>query len=298
MNPAGYSRMTKTVEEKNTVHNRPDFIVIGAMKAGTTSLHQYLDAHPDIAMAPKELNFFGEGNVNHGKGLKWYARHFAQDNFIQGEVSPSYSKTESFPTVVREIHSYAPNVRLIYVLREPSQRIISHLSHAIGADASKRSARQILEDDLDHFVSVSKYSLHIARYLELFDRDRLLIVTAENLKRDRDETLRTIFRFIGANENFESPVFSQIKHDSSLKVRRNWLGRQITKTRFLSRGEALAKKVIPNRFHRAFSGLLGTTFQKPILPEDLRQSVDRQLEGEIERLRSITEYDFDEWRED
>ena len=79
-------------------HSLPDFIVIGAMKSGTTSLHYYCDSHKEISMAPKEINFFNE-NFNWKKWIDWYKKQFKKNDCIKGEVSPSYSKFHLYKNV-------------------------------------------------------------------------------------------------------------------------------------------------------------------------------------------------------
>src|SRR5215210_7255111 len=105
----------------------PDFLVIGAMKAGTTTLYNHLRGHPDIFMTSyKEPEFF-VAEKTWGRGTAWYQRLFADapDAARLGEASTSYSKCTEFTGVPERIHSLIPDVQLLYVLRHPIARIES-----------------------------------------------------------------------------------------------------------------------------------------------------------------------------
>jgi hypothetical protein len=100
----------------------PNLIVIGAMKAGTTSLHAYLSLHPEIFMsANKEPRFFTE-EWNWHKGLEWYEAQFPERVTIRGESTPDYTKLPEIRNVPERIHSLIPDVRLIYLVRDPIDR--------------------------------------------------------------------------------------------------------------------------------------------------------------------------------
>ena len=178
----------------------PNFIVIGAMKAGTTSLYHYLDAHPDVAMAPvKELDFFVE-SANWRRGQDWYARQFAHaDGAIAvGEASTAYSKHPVVPGVPERIAGLVPSCKLVYVLRDPIDRIRSHYQHraAIGSERAPLP-EAVLRDPI--YVVCSRYATQIERYLDVFPREQLLLITAERLRNDRAATMRRVFAFLGVD---------------------------------------------------------------------------------------------------
>jgi hypothetical protein len=179
----------------------PDFLVIGAMKAGTTSLYHYLAAHPDVFMASvKELDFFVE-TANWRRGLNWYARQFnrARGAAAAGEASTAYSKHPIVPGVPERIATVIPRCKMIYVLRDPIDRIRSHYQHrvAIGSERA-RIEDAVIENPI--YVACSRYASQIERYLDHFPREQLLLITAENLRGDRAATMRRVFGFIGVDE--------------------------------------------------------------------------------------------------
>ena len=106
----------------------PNLIVIGAAKCGTTSLHEYLDLHPEVAMSrEKELDFFVE-EKHWGRGVEWYAAQF-EDAPVRGESSPSYTAYPRYRGVPERIRRVVPDAKLVYLVRDPVERIVSHFVH-------------------------------------------------------------------------------------------------------------------------------------------------------------------------
>ena len=276
--------------------NLPDFLVIGAMKCGTTSLQNYLASHPEIALAPKELNFFSKPE-NWSKGEDWYKSFFDKPDRIQGEICPGYTKRHLYRDVPERIFNLVPEVRLIYILREPVSRVISHFNHGIGADTTTRSADEIFRDSVQSYVDTSRYAYQLEEYLRFFSRDQILIVTAEDLAKHRQNTLQVIFRFLCVNDNFSSDKFDSIFHDSSLKVRRNFAGRMFAKYPALKKVESGAKSAIPRRLHPVFARLLGKSLSKPELSSSQLDTIRRRLGDDLDQLRRLTGVKFEGWNE-
>lgn len=179
----------------------PDFLVIGAMKGGTTALHAHLRLHPGIWMpGQKELDFFcAQGNWS--RGLSWYEAEFAPApaGAVLGEASPNYAKLPVFDGVPERIARTLPDVRLVYVLRHPIDRMRSHWLHQVADGRTRRSVNEALRVSDDHLLC-SSYGMQLAAYLEHFDREQILLVRSEDLRSDPATTVRTICAFIGAGE--------------------------------------------------------------------------------------------------
>lgn len=113
---------------------KPDFIIIGAMKCATSSLHTQLAQQPGIFMTtPKEPNFFSDDG-QFALGLSWYKNLFsdAQSGDICGESSTHYSKLPDYPQCIQRMSFYLPTVKLIYVMRHPIDRLVSHYIHQLS----------------------------------------------------------------------------------------------------------------------------------------------------------------------
>ena len=128
------------------VIHRPDFIVVGAMKSATTTLHEQLARQPGVFMSsPKEPNFFSDDAI-YARGWGWYSSLFGEagPGVVRGESSTHYTKLPTFPrTVERMVHDL-PCVKLIYVMRHPIDRLISQYVHELTAGAIRVSCRPSL----------------------------------------------------------------------------------------------------------------------------------------------------------
>src|SRR5215469_9765623 len=108
--------------------HRPDFIVVGAMKSATTTLHEQLARQPGVFMSrPKEPNFFSD-DAAYARGWRWYESLFkdAAATDLRGESSTHYSKLPTFPRTLERMLRYLPRVKVIYVMRHPIDRLVSH----------------------------------------------------------------------------------------------------------------------------------------------------------------------------
>ncbi|HEY7255406.1 MAG TPA: sulfotransferase [Solirubrobacterales bacterium] len=195
----------------------PNLIIIGGLKCGTTSIHHYLGLHPEIQMSkPKELNFFVE-ELNWDLGLDWYASRFDDRFRVRGESSPHYTNLPRFTGVAQRIHANCPDARLIYMVRDPIKRILSHWVHATGAGYETRELVPTLSAPDTSYIDRSLYWMQLQPYIELFDRSQIEVITQEELQTDRDETMRRAFAFAGVDESFSSEQFDREWEKSSAK---------------------------------------------------------------------------------
>ena len=173
----GRARERYTADRKSRFRRRrkrhaelPNLIIIGGLKCGTTSIHHYLGLHPEIQMSkPKELNFFVE-ELNWDLGLDWYASRFDDRFKVRGESSPHYTNLPRFTGVAERIHEHCPDARLIYMVRDPIKRILSHWVHATGAGYETGELVEVLSEPDSSYMNRSKYWMQLQPYLELFDR--------------------------------------------------------------------------------------------------------------------------------
>jgi hypothetical protein len=160
----------------------PDFVIVGAMKAGTTTLYELLKARPDVFMAdPKEPNFFSIPEV-YARGIDWYADLFAtaRPGQICGEASPSYTRFPRFPDAAARMAQHIPHARLVYVMRHPVARFYSNyvFERAYGL---RDSIRETLVER-PYVLATSDYMGQIRRLLEFFPREQLHLVILDDLR--------------------------------------------------------------------------------------------------------------------
>jgi hypothetical protein len=195
----------------------PNLIIVGGLKCGTTSIHHYLGLHPEIQMSkPKELNFFVE-ELNWDLGLDWYASRFDGRFEVRGESSPHYTNLPRFKGVPERIRAHCPDARLLYMVRDPIKRILSHWVHATGAGYETREMVPTLSQPDSSYIQRSMHWLQLQPYLELFDRSQIEVIAQEELQTEREATMRKAFRFAGVDESFTSEQFDREWERSSAK---------------------------------------------------------------------------------
>ena len=187
----------------------PDVFLIGAMKAGTTSLAEILSQHPDICVAsPKEPHFLTE---HVGKSLDWYRAHFDHpDRKICIDASTSYSiapiKNASefkrvctkYRGVPERISAINPSAKFIYVLREPVARTYSHYNHNARAGWERRPFIQAIREDAQ-YLSASHYLEQLEFYWKIFPRESILLLSFEEFMRNPVDSAYRCFDFLGLN---------------------------------------------------------------------------------------------------
>lgn len=257
----------------------PTFIIIGAMKCGTSSLYHYLAAHPDIAMSRvKETNFF-RSETDFARGVDWYESLFGP-GAARGEASPGYSQAHAFPGVPERMVSVVPDVQLVYLVRDPVERIVSHWMHNRAAGRERRSIDDALEGESSHYVLTSMYGLQLEAFREHYSDDRIMVVAAEDLRKERTETVQSVCRFLGLDDGFESPVFERDFNRSEGKRESPDVARRLP-------GRAL------KRLLRRVGG--GSPVERPRLEGETKRRIIRLLEADVAELRRSTGQGFPDW---
>ncbi|CAN5588452.1 sulfotransferase [soil metagenome] len=188
----------------------PNLVVIGGLKCGTTSLHHYLGLHPKVGMSkPKELNFFVE-DLNWSLGTDWYRSRFPAGAEIRGETSPHYTNRPRFEGVAERMReTLGPDARLIYMVRDPIKRLLSHYVHNVGGGYETRPLVEAIAGDQSSYVQRGLYAFQLEPYLESFERERILVVSQEELGAEREGTMREVFDFLGVEAGFTSEQFER-----------------------------------------------------------------------------------------
>lgn len=160
----------------------PDFIIIGAMKSGTSSLYQWLAAQPELTLPElKEPHFFSRDEV-WGRGLEWYSSLFADTpGQLVGEASTSYTRPENCTVAAMRMRSTVADARLIYLLRHPVERLRSQYRHAVWRGAERRPLLDALTDQRNPFYRRSLYFRCLEPYIHAFPREQICIVRFEDL---------------------------------------------------------------------------------------------------------------------
>ncbi|HLC76285.1 MAG TPA: sulfotransferase [Candidatus Peribacterales bacterium] len=194
----------------------PNFLIIGATKAGTTSIHHYLGQHPDIFVCKrKETNFFAQDSATCFLGdsirtQEQYEQEFAEvkNEKAIGETSPAYLAVPAAPT---NIHALIPHAKLIAILRNPTERAYSHflMRRRQGREFRASFEQCIDEEDIDPERSYKHrgfYGEQLERYYKIFPKEQILVLLYEDFVDNPNNVLRTIFTFLGVDPTFEPDI--------------------------------------------------------------------------------------------
>lgn len=177
----------------------PDFVLIGAMRSGTTSLHEWLARQPELWLVPtKEPHFFSK-HVEWNRGIDAYKAMFALagDDQLAGESSTSYTDPKWHELAAERMHATVPDARLIYIVRHPIERLRSDLLHEIRQGREARPAREAIADADAPHVLRSCYYTCLEPYLSRFRPDQLLVVRFEDLVATDGDGWEAVLRHLG-----------------------------------------------------------------------------------------------------
>ncbi|MHB8437663.1 MAG: sulfotransferase family protein [Acidimicrobiales bacterium] len=207
----------------------PNYLVVGAPKAGTTSLAAYLRAHPKVFMAPaKEVRFFND-DLRFAKGALWYGKYFkdSEQFELRGEATPTYLAS---PVAPRRIDDMLGDVKIIAVLREPATRSYSEYQHKLGWGAPLPSFEELFDGQPglpeaggERIFWHSRYLPQLRAYSDVVPSDRLLVLLFEDMREDPAGTFTRVCDFLGV-ETMVPPnvgtVYNQSRRIRSAGLRR------------------------------------------------------------------------------
>ncbi len=190
--------------------NKVDFIVVGCMKAGTTTVVQHLNSHPDVSCLVNELQYFSD-DTKFDQGISWYHQQLKTnlDCKLVGEKSTAYSY---LPQSARRISQYNSQTKLIWVLRNPVKRAYSNYWHAVMAGVEKKSFQSCIEQHLsdkniplfEDYLARSCYVLQVKNFLKHFPLQQMHFVFIEDLWLDSNTVLKGLADFLNISNSFRT----------------------------------------------------------------------------------------------
>ncbi|MEQ9287565.1 MAG: sulfotransferase domain-containing protein [Cyclobacteriaceae bacterium] len=269
----------------------PQFIIVGSMKCGTTSLAHYLDQHPEISMSlVKEPNFFTDENFD--KGIDWYISRFPENSLIKGEASTSYTKYPVFSDVPERINEVLPDVKIIYLVKDPIDRIISHLKHNYLCGREERGIDSIFRDLNNNYVIPSMYHMQIRQYLKYFKRENIFVIPLERFEQKSNSYLKRLFGFLEVDPDFSSSEFARKMNTSASRPYKGKLYKILTEH---SQIRALLKHnpmYLTDMVRYIFSR------KQPEVQIDgsLKEKLTEKLQPDVEAFRAWLGDPLEEWR--
>jgi len=270
----------------------PDFLIIGAMKCGTTSLYNYLRDHPEIAMSQrKEPSYFCH---SYDRPLSWYESLFPEKkDAALGEASTHYTKYPIHQGIPARIHDVLPSVKLIYLVRDPVERIVSQYVHKRSHDEETRSLPDCLElKETNPYIAYSSYAEQVKQYRSYFEDEQILVVDAHKLKHERQKTLAGIFDFLGVKPlQLDEEKVQEESNQSAGSTERAGIVRALVQVSWLHRAYA----TVPEGVRDVLKPLYRSPVQKPEIETGKKEALYEYFHPEVEWLRQYTGEEFDAW---
>lgn len=288
------TRLSRAQDAGEVTGFLPNFFIIGAAKAGTTSLFYYLDQHPDVFMArQKELHYFCDPDFR--AWLPLYLQEFPVDAPLRGEASTLYTRSPAIPGVPARIASLVPDARLVYLVRDPVERALASWREERFHVTERRPAEEAFcnpEDPHNAYVAASRYAEQLQGYLDHFPAEQILVLDQQELATSTAATVDRVLAFLGLDP---APIDTETRYnEGGTKLEYGDLGHRL---RFS--GPARAVRRLPLPVRQALTAparrFLRRQIVVPDLPEDLMERLRASLAPDADRLRAMTGMPFDHW---
>jgi Sulfotransferase family len=294
----------------------PNFLIIGAQKAGTTALFYALSKHPQVfTSAIKEPRYFaneakaladaagpGDGETTMTSSLEEYEALFAEAGaaIARGEASPAYLYDAETPAKIAQL---IPDAKLIAILRNPIERAYSNFLyliregreplHDFGAALAEEEKRRASGWSTAWFYKDKGfYGVQLERYLEHFDRDQLHFILYEDYNENPESTVKDVYRFLGVDESFTQDLSIRLNVSGLPKSK----GLQAVSRRS-RRLKWLIDPLIPDRLRRGLLKAQNKNLSRPPLPPEVRAELIEEYREDIERVGELTGLDVSRWLE-
>ena len=266
----------------------PDFIIIGAMKCATSTLHDQIKAHNSFFMTDiKEPNFFSNDEI-YAKGIAWYGELFADalPGQLKGESSTHYTKLPTYPNTIKRLSSFCPDAKFIYVMRHPVDRLISHYIH----EWTQRVISCQIDKAIERFPELIDYGCYVKQiepYFSVFGASKILPVFAERIRDNPNRELRRIFDFLQVDEK---PVWrSDIQSNISGERLRTSAWRDAIVSQSSLR--YIRKNFIPKKI-RNFVKSFWKMKKRPQLSRTALEKIEMHFDKDLKKLGEILDMEL------
>ena len=292
----------------------PNFLIIGAQKAGTTSLYAYLEQHQDIFMSnPKEPRFFVD-DKKYSKGLEYYSKFFVEckNEIMIGEASTNYSSYSNLEKIIQRIYKFNPKTKLIYILRNPISRSYSSYWWNIRMQAEPLSFEEALQQEENRihkdnaelidpwsYKRSGLYFYIIEQYLKYFPKENLKVILLEDLESSVIKTCNDIFEFLNLKKFNVTKLEDDFINKATLPTNKfiQWFMNKPSRTLnlmsyFLKYTIGTDKKA---KLHEFIDKKTLKTFEYPPMKESNFEYQVKYFENDIKQLENILNRDLSHW---
>jgi hypothetical protein len=279
----------------------PECYLIGAQKAGTTTLAYLLDQHPHATVGQtKEPHFFTD---NWTQGLDWYRKHFPDSrDTICIDASTSYSMaplTEGwkhrnprvYEDIPAKIHSVSPDAKFIYLLRDPVDRTYSGYWHDVRMGVKNEEFRTALQSN-PFYLDVSDYYGQLLRWLDHFPLTSFHCVLFEDMKQRPQQVVNECFAFLGLGG-------VSIRLDSARNESRQvgWIGRRVNQIEIAYPGlRTVLKSALPTGIMRFVQSVKAGSAPLPVMAEEDRRFLVEYFRERNQKLQRLIGRSLEAWR--
>lgn len=272
-----------------------DFAIIGAQKCGTTSLAAQMAEHPSICFCEiKEPGYFHRVE-DWQAGLEAYHQLYAPEaGQICGEASTMYTFLPEWQGTHSRLFAYNPNLKLIYIMRQPVERVISNYSHDLVRGFVKAPPEIAVFED-PTYINRSRYAVQMRPYLEIFPRENVLLLVFEEYIADQSQTLRQIASFLGVSSNTFANTVSVDKHKT---VGQTYLKNPVVRSLVRSRAFQAVRPRLASSLRQPIRRRLSNQLdEKPHFVPSLRQAIWRFVEDDVHGVEELLGRRLDVWRQ-
>jgi len=304
----------------------PDFLMVGAMKSGTSTLHRVLADHPDIFLPDREVYFFDIDDIeqhrdflgvskggweffdyeaNLDRYLEWYRALFSEARPDQrvGERSTTYLPSRKAPGRIARL---LPDARILVVLRDPVKRAYSHYWHLVRVGTTNQTFEDAIRTGPLHLIQRGLYREQLESYHQHFPADQIRVVVFEKLVRDMAAEVASVCRFLEVDPPATPPTADGVRENAArvpsslafqLMLNRVLGGNTTARYGQADLPERSAGKAPPlaSRLRRQISRVNLRSRRYPAMPPDAREFLERYYRQENRGLSGFAGCDLGEF---
>jgi hypothetical protein len=264
------------------VVHRPDFVVIGAMKSATTTLHEQLSRQSGIFMSrPKEPNFFSDDEV-YARGWSAYSSLFraAESGQLRGESSTHYTKLPTFPRTVERMTQALPRIKLIYLMRHPIDRLVSQYVHELTAGPIRLNLIRAIEEHPE-LIDYGRYAMQLEPFLAAYGFENVLPVFFPRLISDSQRELERIGRFLSARGSMQWDWTLKPQNAGRDRLRPSPIRQALLQMPVL---RGVRRRVLPRKWSQSAKVFWRAQIEPPQVPPDLTARLREVFDIDLNQL--------------
>jgi hypothetical protein len=270
-----------------------DFMMIGAQKSGTTGLAAQLTTHAKICFSRiKEPGFFNEVSVWQDKIDEYHQLFEPESGQLCGEASTMYTFLPEWLDTHSRLYEYNPDLKLIYIMRQPVNRIISHYTHNLVRGIVTEPPEQVVFAD-PTYINHSRYAVQIRPYIELFGSENVLLLLFEEYAKTPEITLEKVAAFLNIENQF-SAAGESAKHQSTGRA---YLKYEAVRNFIGSDAFQAVREYIPMSIRQPLKKRMSNQIEsKPEFSAELKCALWRFVEDDVAEIEQMLGHQILEWK--